>query len=124
METVKRAARAHRMRPLMAFDRKVFRESDRFSKEYWQALEAYWMLVDDVKVGNSKATEVLFLKYMLESLRSGGRCGVIVPEATKAFPVIVPPARLARLELPLPLRRTPLVMLPELVTLFPPAVWR
>jgi type I restriction enzyme M protein len=37
-------------------------------------------VVDDVKVGNSKATEVLFLKYMLESLRSGGRCGVIVPE--------------------------------------------
>jgi type I restriction enzyme M protein len=37
-------------------------------------------VVDDVKVGNTKATEVLFLKYMTESLRSGGRCGVIVPE--------------------------------------------
>lgn len=37
-------------------------------------------VVDDVKVGNSKATEVLFLKYMLESLRPGGRCGLIVPE--------------------------------------------
>jgi type I restriction enzyme M protein len=37
-------------------------------------------VVDDVKVGNSKATEVLFLKYMMESLRLGGRCGVIVPE--------------------------------------------
>jgi type I restriction enzyme M protein len=37
-------------------------------------------VVDDVKVGNSKATEVLFLKYMMESLRTGGRCGVIVPE--------------------------------------------
>jgi type I restriction enzyme M protein len=37
-------------------------------------------VVDDVKVGNSKATEVLFLKYMMESLRAGGRCGVIVPE--------------------------------------------
>ena len=37
-------------------------------------------VVDDVKVGNSKATEVLFLKYMLESLRPAGRCGVIVPE--------------------------------------------
>lgn len=37
-------------------------------------------VVDDVKIGNSKATEVLFLKYMLESLRPGGRCGVIVPE--------------------------------------------
>jgi type I restriction enzyme M protein len=37
-------------------------------------------VVDDVKVGNSKSTEVLFLKYMMESLRPGGRCGVIVPE--------------------------------------------
>ena len=37
-------------------------------------------VVDDVKVGNTKATEILFLKYMLESLRPGGRCGVIVPE--------------------------------------------
>jgi type I restriction enzyme M protein len=37
-------------------------------------------VVDDVKVGNSKATEVLFLKYMTESLRPGGRCGLIVPE--------------------------------------------
>ena len=37
-------------------------------------------VVDDVKIGNSKATEVLFLKYMMESLRPGGRCGVIVPE--------------------------------------------
>jgi type I restriction enzyme M protein len=37
-------------------------------------------VVDDVKVGNTKATEVLFLKYMMESLRNGGRCGVIVPE--------------------------------------------
>lgn len=37
-------------------------------------------VVDDVKVGNAKSTEVLFLKYMMESLRPGGRCGVIVPE--------------------------------------------
>ena len=37
-------------------------------------------VVDDVKIGNSKATEILFLKYMMESLRPGGRCGVIVPE--------------------------------------------
>jgi type I restriction enzyme M protein len=37
-------------------------------------------VVDDVKIGNSKATEVLFLKYMMESLRPGGRCGLIVPE--------------------------------------------
>jgi len=37
-------------------------------------------IVDDVKVGTSTATEILFLKYMMDSLRSGGRCGVIVPE--------------------------------------------
>lgn len=45
-------------------------------------------IVEDVKVGTTTATELLFLKYMLDSLRaprasdmdSGGRCGVIVPE--------------------------------------------
>lgn len=49
-------------------------------------------IVDDVKVGTTTATELLFLKYMLDSLRNpspasgrgaggeGGRCGVIVPE--------------------------------------------
>lgn len=46
-------------------------------------------IVDDVKVGSTTATESLFLKYMLDSLREptnprtgagGGRCGVIVPE--------------------------------------------
>ena len=48
-------------------------------------------IVDDVKVGTTTATELLFLKYMLDSLRApssskkgtggeGGRCGVIVPE--------------------------------------------
>ena len=37
-------------------------------------------VVDDVKVGSSTATELLFLKYMIDSLRLGGRCGVIVPE--------------------------------------------
>ena len=37
-------------------------------------------IVDDVKIGTSTATELLFLKYMLDSLRPGGRCGVIVPE--------------------------------------------
>jgi type I restriction enzyme M protein len=37
-------------------------------------------IVEDVKVGTSTATELLFLKYMMDSLRSGGRCGVIVPE--------------------------------------------
>jgi type I restriction enzyme M protein len=37
-------------------------------------------IVDDVKIGTSTATELLFLKYMMDSLRPGGRCGVIVPE--------------------------------------------
>lgn len=37
-------------------------------------------IVDDVKVGTTTSTELLFLKYMLDSLRPGGRCGVIVPE--------------------------------------------
>ncbi len=37
-------------------------------------------LVDEVRIGTSTATELLFLKYMMDSLRSGGRCGVIVPE--------------------------------------------
>jgi type I restriction enzyme M protein len=37
-------------------------------------------IVEDVKVGNTTATELLFLKYMMDSLRPGGRCGVVVPE--------------------------------------------
>ncbi len=45
-------------------------------------------VVEEVKVGTSTATELLFLKYMMDSLRrgdrrsgaGGGRCGVIVPE--------------------------------------------
>lgn len=37
-------------------------------------------IVDEVKVGSTKATELLFLQYMLNHLREGGRCGVIVPE--------------------------------------------
>ena len=37
-------------------------------------------IVDDVKIGTTTATELLFLKYMMDSLRPAGRCGVIVPE--------------------------------------------
>lgn len=37
-------------------------------------------IVDDVKIGTTTATELLFLKYMMDSLRPGGRCGVVVPE--------------------------------------------
>lgn len=37
-------------------------------------------IVDEVKIGTSMATELLFLKYMMDSLCPGGRCGVIIPE--------------------------------------------
>lgn len=37
-------------------------------------------VVEEVKVGSTKATELLFLQYMLNQLKAGGRCGVIVPE--------------------------------------------
>jgi type I restriction enzyme M protein len=37
-------------------------------------------IVDDVKVGTSTATELLFLKYMMDSLDARGRCGLVVPE--------------------------------------------
>ena len=37
-------------------------------------------IVEEVKVGTTTATELLFVKYMLDNLKPGGRCGVIVPE--------------------------------------------
>lgn len=37
-------------------------------------------IVDDVKVGSTTSTEILFLKYMLNSIKKNGRCGVVVPE--------------------------------------------
>ncbi len=37
-------------------------------------------IVDDVKIGASTATELLFVKYMIDNLKEGGRCGVVVPE--------------------------------------------
>lgn len=37
-------------------------------------------VVEDVRVGNTGATEILFLKYMIDTLAPNGRCGVIVPE--------------------------------------------
>ena len=37
-------------------------------------------IVDDVKVGRTTQTELLFLQYMLNHLKEGGRCGVVVPE--------------------------------------------
>ena len=37
-------------------------------------------IVDEVKVGRSAQTELLFLQYMVNQLKEGGRCGVVVPE--------------------------------------------
>lgn len=37
-------------------------------------------IVDDVRVGTSTATELLFLKYMIDNLKPDGRCGVVVPD--------------------------------------------
>ena len=37
-------------------------------------------IVEEVKVGNTKQTELLFLQHMLNQLKKGGRCGVVVPE--------------------------------------------
>jgi type I restriction enzyme M protein len=37
-------------------------------------------IVDEVKIGSTSATELLFLKYMLDSLRPDGRAAVVVPE--------------------------------------------
>ena len=37
-------------------------------------------IVEDVKIGRTAQTELLFLQYMLNHMRNGGRCGVVVPE--------------------------------------------
>ena len=37
-------------------------------------------IVEEVKVGRTTQTELLFLQYMLNHLKEGGRCGVVVPE--------------------------------------------
>ena len=37
-------------------------------------------IVEAVKVGSTAQTELLFLQYMLNHLKEGGRCGVVVPE--------------------------------------------
>lgn len=37
-------------------------------------------IVDEVRVGATSSTELLFLKYMLDSLRPDGRAAVVVPE--------------------------------------------
>ena len=37
-------------------------------------------IVEEVKVGRTAQTELLFLQYMLNHLKDGGRCGVVLPE--------------------------------------------
>ena len=37
-------------------------------------------IVEEVKVGRTAQTELLFLQYMLNHLKEGGRCGIVVPE--------------------------------------------
>ncbi len=37
-------------------------------------------MVEEVKVGRTDKTELLFLQYMLNHLKESGRCGVVVPE--------------------------------------------
>ncbi len=37
-------------------------------------------IVDEVKVGRTAQTELLFLQYMLNHLKEGGRCAVVAPE--------------------------------------------
>ena len=37
-------------------------------------------VVEDVRVGRTAQTELLFVQYMLNHLKEGGRCGVVVPE--------------------------------------------
>ena len=37
-------------------------------------------IVEDVKIGKTAQTELLFLQFMLNHLNDGGRCGVVVPE--------------------------------------------
>ncbi len=47
----RKAVLPRELRSLQAFDRKVFREADRFPAAYWRMCESYWMLVDGVKAG-------------------------------------------------------------------------
>lgn len=72
-QTMDRSARAENHLPLDGYD--VVLANPPFSGRLDRD-----RIVDEVKVGTSTATELLFLKYMLNELKPGGRCGVIVPE--------------------------------------------
>ena len=68
-----RAAKAELGLPLQGFD--VILANPPFSGRLDKD-----RIVEDVKVGRTAQTELLFLQYMLNHLREGGRCGVVVPE--------------------------------------------
>ena len=71
--TLDRAAKAELGLPMQGFD--VILANPPFSGRLDQD-----RIVEDVKVGRTKQTELLFLQYMLNQLKEGGRCGVVVPE--------------------------------------------
>ncbi len=71
--TMERAERAERGLPLNGYD--VVLANPPFSGKLDKD-----RIVDDVRVGTGTATELLFVKYMMNSLKDGGRCGVVVPE--------------------------------------------
>ncbi len=71
--TMERAERAERGLPLNGYD--VVLANPPFSGKLDKD-----RIVNEVKVGTGTATELLFVKYMTNSLKDGGRCGVVVPE--------------------------------------------
>jgi type I restriction enzyme M protein len=71
--TLDRAEKADRGLPLDGFD--VVLANPPFSGKVDRD-----RIVEEVKIGTTTATELLFLRYMLDSLKPGGRCGVVVPE--------------------------------------------
>lgn len=71
--TLDRPAKAERGLPLDGFD--VVLANPPFSGKVDRD-----RIVEEVKIGTTTATELLFLRYMLDSLKPGGRCGVVVPE--------------------------------------------
>ncbi|OYQ25108.1 restriction endonuclease subunit S [Sandarakinorhabdus cyanobacteriorum] len=72
-KTLDRAAKAELGLPINGYDVMLANPpfSGRIDKD---------RIVDEVKVGTTTATELLFLRYMLNELKAGGRCGVVVPE--------------------------------------------
>ena len=71
--TIERAERAELGLPLNGYD--VVLANPPFSGKLDKD-----RIVNEVKVGTGTATELLFVKYMMNSLKDGGRCGVVVPE--------------------------------------------